>query len=109
MGEFDEGDIRRALGILLTNTITIPVKDGSTQIMGLFPQYAMLNHSCAHNAKTNIIPPCKSSAHGMTVELRARRKINCGEEITTRYLPINEGELSFHFNKELNDVLVTFE
>ena len=93
MSEFEEGDIRQALGILLTNTITIPVGDGSTHIMGLFPQYAMLNHSCAHNAKTNIVPQCKGSAHGITVELRARRKILRGEEITTRYLPINEGKL----------------
>ena len=99
MSDFDESEIRQALGILLTNTITIPIEDEGTDIMGLFPKYAMLNHSCAHNAMTQ----CKSGAQGITVEVRARRKIFCGEEITTRYLPTNEGKLVIEVDFEVFD------
>ena len=90
MGEFQERDIWTVLGILLTNTISIPIENGSTEVMGLFPKYAMMNHSCSHNTKTNIIT---DSPHAITVQLRARKRILNGEEITTRYLPPSKGKV----------------
>ena len=83
---WEKEEVRQALGVLLTNTLSIGI-EGGYEIMGLFPQYAMLNHSCAHNTTTNI----SSDKKQFKVEVKAKRKIMRGEEITTRYLPILQG------------------
>ena len=51
MTRLEREEIRQALGILLTNTLSISIEEGQ-EIMGLFPKYAMLNHSCQHNTVT---------------------------------------------------------
>ena len=85
----EKEEIRQALGVLSINTLSISI-EGGHEIMGLFPQYAMLNHSCVHNTTTHILSDVDKGQ--FKVELKAKRKILKGEEITTRYLPILQGK-----------------
>ena len=103
MTRLEREEIRHALGILLTNTLSISIEEGQ-EIMGLFPKYAMLNHSCQHNTVTltNIASVVEggNTQRQFKVEVKAKRKIMKGEEITTRYLPVNQG-MNYYMNHPL--------
>ena len=86
---FQEDQIQHALGRLLVNTLTID-RPQKASIMGLFPHYAMLNHSCVHNTKSIIDDPKSESDGRFAVRVIATEPISPGTEICTRYLPYNK-------------------
>ena len=47
----------------------------------IYPTYPMMNHSCACNTMYTISPTSR------VIEVRAKRRIAMGEEISTRYIP----------------------
>ena len=47
----------------------------------IYPTYPMMNHSCACNTMYTINPTSR------VIEVRAKRRISRGEEISTRYIP----------------------
>ena len=77
---FTEAQIRRAAGILATNSTSLqfPSED-HVKGNGLYPVYSMMNHSCSCNTKTIID---SSSQFEMTI--MAHVDIEAGEQITNQ-------------------------
>jgi hypothetical protein len=87
MDEFEERYIRETIGRLLVNTLTI---GDDNDIMGLYPKYALLNHSCRHNTRVIKFP----ANDGFRIHVVARTRIAKGEPITTRYIPYTQGTVA---------------
>ena len=80
---FQEDQIQHALGRLLVNTLTID-RPHKASVMGLFPHYAMLNHSCVHNVlRFNC---------GRSTVLVACQDIKEGEEVRNNYFLLSRFE-----------------
>jgi len=85
--EYTEEEIHRAIGIILVNGVSLeprrlfagPVK--GLQGKGVFPIFALLNHSCISNLKFTI----KQDGPKSLVRVYARRNIEEGEELTVQY------------------------
>ena len=79
---FSEEQIRRAAGILATNSTSL---QGPSQLLvkgiGLYPVYSMMNHSCTCNTKTII-----DSSNNYAMTVLAHVDIKAGEEITNQYI-----------------------
>ena len=67
------------IGIMTTNGLDISLGKGYGELMGFYPVFSNLNHSCLANAK-----PVKK--RDQRVEVRAKRGIRAGEEICIQYL-----------------------
>ena len=79
---FTEVQIRRAAGVLATNSTTLQGHSQSVvKGIGLYPVYSMMNHSCTCNTKTIID---STANYDMTV--LAHVDIMAGEEITNQYI-----------------------
>lgn len=77
---FSELDVFRAIGILQTNASNLEFPDNNYgKGIGLYPIYAMMNHSCLSNTKN-----FKLADHW--IEVRAQVDIKAGEEITNQYV-----------------------
>ena len=77
--DYSDQDILTMIGIMATNGLDISLGKGYGELMGFYPIFSNLNHSCLANAK-----PVKK--RDQTVEVRAKRKIQAGEEICIQYL-----------------------
>ena len=77
--DYSDQDILTMIGIMETNGLDISLGKGYGELMGFYPVFSNLNHSCLANAK-----PVKKRDH--TVEVRAKRGIRAGEEICIQYL-----------------------
>jgi len=77
----------RLAGIFHRNCVQVGLKEGR---QGVYPRFAMVNHSCAGNAILNFTPDD-------ALQLVAARRIGKGEEVTVNYLDayIYRGELAF--------------
>lgn len=77
---YSEDQIRRATGVLMTNATSLQLPAYGYGVgIGLYPVYAMGNHSCISNTKTFITPD-----HHL--EMRALTRIEAGQEITNQYM-----------------------
>ena len=63
----------------MVNSLDIDTGDGHGDLMGFYPVFSNINHSCISNCK-----PVKTK--DMRVEVRAKRDIEAGEEISIQYL-----------------------
>lgn len=79
---FSEEQIRRAAGILATNSTTLQgASQDQVKGIGLYPVYSMMNHSCTCNTKTII-----DSTTGYNMTVLAHGDIKAGQEITNQYI-----------------------
>ena len=77
--DYSDQDILTMIGIMATNGLDISLGKGYGELMGFYPVFSNLNHSCLANAK-----PVKK--RDRTVEVVAKREIRAGEEICIQYL-----------------------
>merc|ERR1712106_167066 len=84
--EFSHSDIRRAIGILRTNSVKLDVRKGHVDGVAVYPTYSYANHSCVCNSHTK-----KYKDHKL--ELIAQSQINPGDQIWTRYTTPQLGSL----------------
>jgi len=77
---FIETEWRRVFGIQSTNGANLHLPATHGRAFGLYPVFALLNHSCMCNTET------LESRSDHTVYLKARFHIKAGEEVTTCYL-----------------------
>ncbi|XP_023326813.1 histone-lysine N-methyltransferase ASHR1 [Eurytemora carolleeae] len=77
----DETLIHRMIGIVCVNSVGFDYKKTSVKGRALYPLLSLVSHSCVSNARYTV------NYDDFTVTLRARRKINEGEEITINYVP----------------------
>ena len=68
-----ESDLQKLYGIIVTNCVTVEDR------LCLYPVLAMINHSCVANSCYTF------DAETNSVILRARRRLEAGEEITVCY------------------------
>ena len=61
LSEYSEEYIRKVTGILMTNTTSLQLREAGVGV-GLYPLYAMGNHSCLPNTRTVVRPDRKSEA-----------------------------------------------
>ena len=73
-------DLRRAFGVQSTNGALLHLPPGHGRGLAVYPLQAFLNHSCRSNTSSQDFP------REGRVEIRARRDISAGEEITTSYM-----------------------
>jgi len=78
LDEFTQTDIRRAIGILRTNSVKLDMRRGYGDGVAVYPTYSYANHSCICNSHTR-----KYKDHKL--ELVAQSQINPGDQIWTRY------------------------
>eukprot|EP00092_Neocalanus_flemingeri_P014061 GFUD01015169.1.p1 GENE.GFUD01015169.1~~GFUD01015169.1.p1 ORF type:complete len:507 (+),score=138.21 GFUD01015169.1:76-1521(+) len=76
--EFSQSDIRRAIGILRTNSVKLDLRKGHGDGVAVYPTYSYANHSCVCNSHTRKYKDRK-------LELVAQSQINPGDQIWTRY------------------------
>ena len=76
---FSEAEIQRMIGIMSVNSLGIDLGPDHGELMGFYPLFSNLNHSCLANSR-----PVKRPDLG--VEVRATRRILRGEEICFRYV-----------------------
>ena len=50
--DFTADEIQKSVGVLRTNGSRLESPPGHAKGLGLFPVYAMLNHTCMYNAAT---------------------------------------------------------
>jgi len=77
---WSEDDIHEILGIMMVNSLDISKGAGYGELMGFYPVFSNINHSCISNSK---VIKDKTS---LKVEVRAKRDIKAGEEICFQYL-----------------------
>jgi len=70
--------IHAAHGRILMNATALELPDGYGRGAGLYPIYSMMNTSCRNNTKSQVMDD-------YSVEIRAKAKINKGEEISNQY------------------------
>ena len=70
--------MRKVTGILMTNTTSLQLRVAGVGV-GLYPLYAMGNHSCLPNTMTVV-------REDRVLELVALTTISAGEEITSGYI-----------------------
>ena len=95
-GDYTEQELHRMIGIMSTNALDISLGivmsvmeryklltlmpgKGYGELMGFYPLFSNLNHSCLANAKA-------VKRRDKCVEVRAKRGIRAGEEICIQYL-----------------------
>jgi len=81
---FEESELKRVFGIQTTNGANLQLPHGHGRGLGLYPIFALLNHSCMCNTET------LESREEHYVYLKARFDIKAGEEITTCYIKPNQ-------------------
>ena len=79
LSEFSHTDIRRAIGILRTNSAKLDAMRGYGDGVAVYPTYSYTNHSCVCNSLT------KKYHKDHKLELVAQSQINPGDQIWTRY------------------------
>ena len=78
LSEFSQKDIRRAIGILRTNSVKLDMRRGYGDGVAVYPTYSYANHSCVCNSHTK-----KYKDHKL--ELVAQSEIKMGDQVSTRY------------------------
>lgn len=73
-------EINRLIGVMRTNGIQTKSRNGQTQLCLLYPQMAILSHSCICNARC--VKKLSTLNH---IEIYAQHHIPKGEEITIQY------------------------
>ena len=76
---FTEAEIQRMIGIMSVNSLGLELGPDHGELMGFYPLFSNLNHSCLANTR-----PVKRP--DLSVEVRATRRISRGEEICFRYV-----------------------
>ena len=76
--EFFKSDIRRAIGILRTNSVKLDTRKGHGEGVAVYLTYSYTNHNCVCNTHTK-----KYKDHKL--ELVAQSHIEPGDQIWTRY------------------------
>ena len=76
---FSEAEIQRIIGIMSVNSLGIDLGPEYGELMGFYPLFSNLNHSCLANSR-----PVKKP--NLSVEVRATRRISRGEEVNFRYI-----------------------
>ena len=74
---FSDEDIKRAIGIVRTNSVRLEQPKVGREGVAIFPTYSYANHRCQCNTFTRKI--------GDRLELVAQAPIGRGEEVSTRY------------------------
>ncbi|XP_023325101.1 protein msta [Eurytemora carolleeae] len=93
---FEENELKRVFGIQCTNGANLHLPPTHGRGVGVYPIFALLNHSCMCNSET------LESAESHSVVVKARFKIETGEEISTCYLKPEQATFArrqFLFNK----------
>ena len=83
--DYTEEYIRKVTGILMTNTTNLQLRQAGVGI-GLYPLYAMGNHSCLPNTKTLV-----GRQEERVLELVALTTIYPGQEVTSGYITAQAG------------------
>jgi len=76
---FTEEEVRRAIGIIRTNSVKLETKKQHGDGIAVYPTYTYLNHSCICNTRT------KKHRSDNKLELLAINDIDEGKQIWTRY------------------------
>lgn len=79
--DVEEDLVHRLIGIIGINSISFSFKKSHRRGRALYPVLSLVSHSCVSNARYTVNP------EDFSVVLRARRKIEEGEEITIQYVP----------------------
>ena len=72
-----DAEIQRMLGVMSVNSLGLDLGPDHGEMMGFYPLFSNLNHSCIANSR-----PVKRP--DFTVEVRATRRIAAGDEICFR-------------------------
>ena len=83
LAHYSEDYIRKVTGILMTNTTSLQLREAGLGV-GLYPLYAMGNHSCLPNTRTVVRPD-------RVLELVALTTVRAGEEVTSGYITAQAG------------------
>jgi len=75
--KFSDNDIRRAIGIIRTNSVKLEHREGLGEGVAVYPTYSYANHSCLCNTFTR--------KHSDKLDLVAQVDIKAGDQIWTRY------------------------
>ena len=81
--DYSEEYIRKVTGILMTNTTSLQLKVAGVGV-GLYPLYAMGNHSCLPNTRTVV-------REDRVLELVALTTIMPGQEVSSGYITAQAG------------------
>ena len=76
--------LKKIVNIFHTNAISTQVCQQDEHLEGIYPQVALINHSCAANTVMNITADKK-------VKIVAVERIKKGEEVLLNYLPPSNG------------------
>jgi len=74
---FSDDEVRRAIGIIRTNSVKLEQPKVGGEGVAIFPTYSYANHQCQCNTFTRKV--------GHSLELVAQVDIRRGEEVSTRY------------------------
>jgi len=77
--QFEQKDVRRAIGILRTNSVKLEARPNRGDGIAVYPNYTYANHSCVCNTHT------RKHKDDHRLELIAQSPIKEGEQIWTRY------------------------
>jgi len=77
--QFTQKDVRRAIGILRTNSVKLEARPNRGDGIAVYPNYTYANHSCVCNTHT------RKHKDDHRLELVAQSTIREGEQIWTRY------------------------
>jgi len=79
--DVEDALVHRLIGITSINSVSFSFKKNSQRGRALYPILSLASHSCVANARYTVNPD------DLSVVLRARRKIEQGEEISIHYVP----------------------
>jgi len=79
LDQFTQKDVRRAIGILRTNSVKLEARPNRGDGIAVYPNYTYANHSCVCNTHT------RKHKDDHRLELIAQSPIMEGEQIWTRY------------------------
>jgi len=79
--DVEDALVHRLIGIISINSVSFSFKKNSQRGRALYPILSLASHSCVANARYTVNPD------DLSVVLRARRKIEQGEEISIHYVP----------------------
>lgn len=85
--DVDDALVHKLIGILNTNSVSFSFKKDARKGRVLYPRLSLASHSCVANARYTVNP------EDFSVVLRARKRIEEGEEITIHYVSPMQGLL----------------
>jgi len=77
----DDAILHKIIGIIATNSVGFNDKKEMIKGRGIYPSLSLASHDCVCNSRYSV------NIEDFSITLRARRRIEEGEEITISYLP----------------------